>query len=128
MSSKLALSQLKSLTQDNSGRPEGDKSIRKAIRKKRRSSRRQAQKQQQQQQQQREANPLAYYQATASAQKATADLMSKVGWCLCEAVATLCSTQLATLIYCCRHSCVQLLGQAAQKEDSDSDLDLDPDF
>jgi hypothetical protein len=84
MSSKLALSQLKSLTQQehSGGRSEGDKAITKAIRKKRRSNRKQAQKQQQQQQQRREQNPLAYYQATATTQKATADLMSKVGRCL----------------------------------------------
>lgn len=76
MSSKLALSQLKSLQQSQQ-RPDGDKDIRKAIRKKRRNNKKQALKAAAKQQKS-SSSKLEYYKATASTQKATADLMNKV--------------------------------------------------
>lgn len=97
MSSKLALKQLQSL-QDSRERPNGDKEIKKAVRKKKRSNKKQAQARQQLQAAKDSSSKLEYYKSTTSAQKATAEIMSK------------------------------LLGQPLPQEESDSDLDLDLDF
>lgn len=76
MSSKLALSQLKSLVSEKE-RPHGDKEIRKTIRKKRRSVKKQ-QQQQRQEAAKQQISQLEYYKATTTTQKSTAELMSKV--------------------------------------------------
>jgi hypothetical protein len=87
------------------------KEVKKAIRKKRRSHKKQAQKQQQQQQHRKGCQPLDYYTATTTTQKATAELMSKVGWWCHTPVAWVCSrTQVAlhtdaTLAGDCNCSC-----------------------
>lgn len=78
MSSALALKQLKSL-QESRERPDGSKDIKKAIRKKRRSNKKQSARAQQQAAKQQQSSKLEYYKATTSTQKATAEIMSKVG-------------------------------------------------
>lgn len=77
MSSKVALKQLQSL-QESRERPDGDKEIKKAIRKKKRSNKKQVQARQQLQAAKDSSSKLEYYKSTTSAQKATAEIMSKV--------------------------------------------------